>query len=184
MNCRMSKCIGDGPHRFTCTSCQHHFQFMDPSPQKKNGITMHMGERFCMAAKKPRRFKRSDPKMYAPFWCPKAKSPRELRIYGFKSTRDWFFHQEECRLAGKDVLPSGWRYAVEYELHTDLTAQDFWKGLRTQTAASLLGAVVHRHHVVEIDDGVKPVFFYCTDKGFQVLHIFNADEARKNKKED
>lgn len=180
----MSKRIGDGPHRYTCTMCPHRFQHMDFYPKKVGGITMHQGEQFCLGAKKPRKFRGRDPKVNVPTWCPKRKMPHELRIYGFKSTRDWYFHQEECNCVGKDVLPSGWRYAVEYELHTDLSAQDFWKGLRTQTATSLLGAVVHRHHVVEIDDGVKPVFFYCTDKGFQVLHFFNADEARKNRKEE
>lgn len=180
----MNKRIGDGPHRFACTSCPHRFQYLELLPRKKNGVTMHTGERYCMAGKKPRKFKRGDPKVYVPSWCPKVKSPKELRIYGFKSSRDWFFHQEECSRAGKDVIPSGWRYAVEYELHTDLSPQDFWKGLRTQTATSLLGAAIHRHHVVEIDDGVKPVFFYCTDQGFQVLHYFNALDARKNKMED
>lgn len=145
---------------------------------------MHMGERFCMAGKRPRKFKNSDPKIYVPAWCPKRKSPKELRIYGFKSANDWYIHQGICKHMGKDVLPSDWRYAVESELSIELSAQDFWNGLKTETPENLLGTKINCYQVVEIDDGVDPVFFYCTDKGVQVLSFFNANKARNNRKED
>ena len=42
---------------------------------------MHMGERFCTGGKRARKFKRSDPKIYVPDWCPTRKKPCELRVY-------------------------------------------------------------------------------------------------------
>lgn len=180
----MNTRTGKGPLRPVCTSCQYHCQNTDRLPMMKNGVTIHIGEHFCMGGKRPRKFGKRDPKMYVPSWCPRMKAPKELRIYGFKSTRDWFFHQERCKRMGDKSMPSGYQYAVEKELTTELSAQDFWKGLSTQTAEALLGTKIERYQVIEIDDGIKPVFFYYTDKGFQVLSFFEANVARKNKMED
>lgn len=177
----MKRTVGDGPSRFACKDCPDYRHHVGALPLKQKGITMYAGDRYCLGGKRGRKFRSGDPKVYVPAWCPKQKSPRELRIYSFKSPQDWYFHEDECRRMGKDVLPSAFRYAVEFELHTDLTARDFWKGLKENTAACLLGAVVHRHHVVEIDDGLRPVFFYCTEGGFQILPLFNAEVARQNK---
>ena len=46
---------------------------MESLPIKKKGVTMHLGECFCVAGKRARKFKRSDPKIYVPDWCPKRK---------------------------------------------------------------------------------------------------------------
>ena len=50
--------------------------------------------------------------------------------------------------------------------------------------AETLGVAVHRHYVVEIDDGIKPEFFYKTQNGYVLLGLFDAATARKNVKED
>lgn len=39
---------------------------------------MHMGERFCLGGKKARRFKKRDPAIDVPGWCPRRKDPCEL----------------------------------------------------------------------------------------------------------
>ena len=43
---------------------------------------------------------------------------------------------------------------------------------------------VHRYYVVEIDDGIKPTFFYKTENGYHLLGLFDSETARKNVKED
>ena len=158
--------------------------FMENMSVKKNGVTMHFGDRFCMGGKKPRKFGRGDPKIYVPTWCPKRKVPSELRIYGFKSVEQWMLHHDMCEQLGTDISPSAFRYAVAYELHTPLTPREFAKRCNEEPDAETLGVAVHRHYVVEIDDGIKPEFFYKTQNGYVLLGLFDAATARKNVKED
>lgn len=145
---------------------------------------MHLGDRFCMGGKKVRRFGRGDPRVYVPDWCPKRKNPCEVRIYGFKSGEAWAMHEALCCHMGMELTPSAFRYALESELHTDLTPQEFAKQCNYEPDAETLGVAVHRHYVVEIDDGLKPAFFYKTEKGYELLALFDAETARKNIKED
>ena len=107
--------------KVTCSECKSHLHYMENMSVKKNGVTMHFGDRFCMGGKKPRKFGRGDPKIYVPTWCPKRKVPSELRIYGFKSVEQWMLHHDMCEQLGTDISPSAFRYAVAYELHTPLT---------------------------------------------------------------
>lgn len=65
----------------TCYECEKHLRYMESSPAKQMGVTMHMGERFCTGGKRARKFKRNDPKIYVPSWCPRRKIPSELRVY-------------------------------------------------------------------------------------------------------
>lgn len=99
----------------TCADCPHNLQYMERLPIKKKGVTMHLGERFCVAGKRARKFKRSDPKTYVPSWCPRLKAPCELRIYGFKNQREWRMHRSMCAYLGEDTSPSAFRYAVRYD---------------------------------------------------------------------
>lgn len=93
---------------------EDNLQYMERLPIKKKGVTMHLGERFCVAGKRARKFKRSDPKTYVPSWCPRLKAPCELRIYGFKNQREWRMHRSMCAYLGEDTSPSAFRYAVRY----------------------------------------------------------------------
>ena len=151
--------------KVTCSECKSHLHYMENMSVKKNGVTMHFGDRFCMGGKKPRKFGRGDPKIYVPTWCPKRKVPSELRIYGFKSVEQWMLHHDMCEQLGTDISPSAFRYAVVYELHTPLTPREFAKRCNEEPDAETLGVAVHRHYVVEIDDGIKPEFFYKTQNG-------------------
>lgn len=168
----------------SCLECKRHLQYMESMPVKQKGVTMHFGERFCLGGKRARKFGRSDPKIHVPGWCPKQKKPCELRVYGFKSTEDWMMHYNLCSSLGRDISPEARRYAVIYDLHTDLTPREFAKRCNEEPDAATIGVAVHRHYVVEIDDGIKPAFFYKTENGYQLLGLFDAETARKNVKED
>lgn len=137
----------------TCADCPHNLQYMERLPIKKKGVTMHLGERFCVAGKRARKFKRSDPKTYVPSWCPRLKAPCELRIYGFKNQREWRMHRSMRAYLGEDTSPSAFRYAVRYEGHTDLAPYEFFECCNVKSDDEILGAAVQHYDVVEIDDG-------------------------------
>lgn len=175
-----------GPRMPNCVLCPHNLYYSDTIPMRKQGVMMHLGERFCLGGKKARRFKRSDPKMIVPDWCPLRKTPCELRLYGFKSFRDEWMHLELCRSFGKACPPEEHRYALIYEGRTELSPRDFWErcGTMPDPAEGLLENPVEKYQVLEIDDGLKPVFFYKTGRGFKLLHSFKAETARENKLEE
>ena len=152
-----------------CSDCPHNLQYMESLPIKKKGVTMHLGERFCVAGKRARKFKRSDPKTYVPSWCPRLKAPCELRIYGFKNQREWRMHRSMRAYLGEDTSPSAFRYAVRYEGHTDLAPYEFFECCNEKSDDEILGAAVQHYDVVEIDDGIKPAFFYKTEHGYELL---------------
>lgn len=152
----------------TCADCPHNLQYMERLPIKKKGVTMHLGERFCVAGKRARKFKRSDPKTYVPSWCPRLKAPCELRIYGFKNQREWRMHRSMRAYLGEDTSPSAFRYAVRYEGHTDLAPYEFFECCNVKSDDEILGAAVQHYDVVEIDDGIKPAFFYKTEHGYLI----------------
>ena len=163
----------------TCADCPHNLQYMERLPIKKKGVTMHLGERFCVAGKRARKFKRSDPKTYVPSWCPRLKTPCELRIYGFKNQREWRMHRSMRAYLGEDTSPSAFRYAVRYEGHTDLAPYEFFECCNEKSDDEILGAAVQHYDVVEIDDGIKPAFFYKTEHGYELLFSFDAKTAKK-----
>lgn len=163
---------------------QGNLQYMERLPIKKKGVTMHLGERFCVAGKRARKFKRSDPKTYVPSWCPRLKAPCELRIYGLKNQREWRMHRSMCAYLGEDTSPSAFRYAVRYEGHTDLAPYEFFECCNEKSDDEILGAAVQHYDVVEIDDGIKPAFFYKTEHGYELLFSFDAKTAKKNIREE
>ena len=172
------------PKTPTCYECPYNLFFTENFAKKQMGLTMHPGERFCTAEKKAKRFRKSDPKRATPSWCPKQKSPRELRIYGFKDTNSWMLHEEFCRQIGERFTPEAHRYAVVQELHTELSAKEFLERVEMEPDTALLGTLVHRHYVVEIDDGLKPAFFYKTASGYRYEPFFDGNRARSNTLEE
>jgi len=61
---------------------------------------------------------------------------------------------------------------------------EFARRCNEEPDAETVGAAVHRHYVVEIDDGISPAFFYKTEHGYRLEALFDAAVARKNKRED
>ena len=168
----------------TCTDCPFYLHFGERIPRKQNGVLMKPGERYCLGRKKAIHFSAKDPKKYPPAWCPKRKSPCEVRVYGFKSTRDWYLHNMLCLDLGKDVLPEASRYCVEQESTTELTPKRFWEALEEKDLSEVLPVTVNEYWVLEIDDGLKSVCFYKTARGLRIAPLFDTERARANRKED
>lgn len=176
--------MSDALKRPTCIGCPHRVTYDSLIPMKKKGVMMHMGERFCTGGKKALRFKRRDSKRCVPDWCPRRKEPCEMRVYTYKSIADEIMHTVLSSSLGRELPPEGYRYALKQELCTELTPQRFWEQCRLDSSSDLLSTEVSIHDVVEIDDGLKPVFFYKSEQGYQVIPCFNAEIAKSNKKED
>ena len=168
----------------TCTDCPFYLHFGERIPRKQNGVLMKPGERYCLGRKKAIHFSAKDPKKYPPAWCPKRKSPCEVRVYGFKSTRDWYFHNRLCLYLGKNILPDAARYCVEQEIKTELTPKRFWEALEDKFLSELLPVTVSNYGVIEIDDGLKPICFYKTENNLMIAPCFDTVRARANKKEE
>ena len=165
-----------------CTRCKSYLLYGESLPRKQNGVTMHAGERFCLGSKKARRFRRSDPKIHVPSWCPKRKAPCELRVYGFKNLDEAYMHHSLSLSLGHAIVPEARRYAVKYETTTNLTPADFWEECYYgKSDDELVGEYVRQYNIVEVDDGIKPVCFYKVDGEYEILHIFDTEKARKNK---
>lgn len=163
-----------------CYSCGNYLPYNKSFPTKAMGLTMHQGECFCTHGKKARRFKRRDPKSKVPAWCPMRKEPCEVRLYGFKSIEDWMLFEQLCRDLNKELSPESWRYALEYEGHTETKASELLERAETESEEALLGVYVPLHYVVEIDDGIRPACFFKTAGGLKYEPFFNTELARKN----
>ena len=168
----------------TCVGCPHYLCFEERLPKKQYGVLMKPGERYCLGQKRAMHFKPKDPKRRPPAWCPKRKSPCEVRIYAFKSTEDWYLHEMLCRDLGKDLMPEASRYYVEQELTIDMTPKQFWESLEEKLLSELLPITVYEHSVIEIDDGIKPVCFYKAGDGLQIIPYFDTARAQANKQEE
>lgn len=178
--------MSGGPRKPACYECQHDFHYTGVIPMKRQGVMMHMGERFCLGGKKARRFKKRDPAIDVPDWCPRRKDPCELRVYGFKSSREELLHFSLCQSVGKTLLPTEHCYALIYEGRTALSPREFWTRCETtlNPVEGILEKPMETYQVLEIDDGLKPAFFYKTEQGFQFDSTFRAEIARKNKLEE
>lgn len=164
----------------TCYNCPYQFHYGGNFPMKKYGVMMRLGDVFCTFGKKTRRFKKSDPKIKVPQWCPRRLPVRKLRIYGFQDAGAWLLHERLCRDLGRDLSPEGRKYAVEHEADTPLTAREFLERSCYETDADLLGGVTATmYQVVEIDDGLMPAFFYKTETGWRYEPYFDAASAQK-----
>lgn len=164
----------------TCYNCPHRVHYGGDVPMKKYGVMMRLGDVFCVFGKKARRFKRSDPKLKVPQWCPRRLPLRKLRIYDFQDAGARLLHERLCWDLGRDLAPGGYQYAVTHEADTDLTAEEFLERSRYETDAELLGGMTAaRYQVVEIDDGLLPAFFYKADEGWRYEPYFDAASAQK-----
>ena len=151
---------------FECASCPH---------------CKFDGGRICAGGKNPRRFRSGDPKRKPPEWCPKRKTPCELRVYGFKSERDRMTHSLLSESLKGRFVPEARRYAVTLESRTRLTAAEFWECCQSENAEEILSVAVPLYGVVEIDDGLCPACFHKTETGYDILQSFDAAAARKNR---
>ena len=168
----------------TCAGCPHDLHFGDAISKKQFGVMMHCGEHFCTGSKRARRFKRGDPKLKVPAWCPKRKTPCELRVYALKSSRDLQMHHLLSDNPDDPLYISEHRYALASSAKTELTPQEFWKRCQNEPYTSLLEIDMPLYSVVEIDDGLAPAFFYIAMDGIKIAPYFNAEKARANRMEE
>ena len=170
--------------RPSCAGCPYDLHFGEAIPKKQFGVMMHCGEHFCTGGKRARRFKRSDPKLAAPQWCPKRKSPCEVRIYSLKSIRDRQMFLCLPADPNDPLYISEYRYALASSTRIELTPQEFWSRCQNEPGTELLDVDIPLYSVVEIDDGLVPAFFYRTVEGFRIVSHFNTAKAKKNRMEE
>ena len=154
----------------TCTSCEHSYYHDERTSELKRGVRLQPFEHYCLGCKRPRLFRSKDPKHKIPAWCPRRKNPCELRVYGFANADEWYLHEQLCKSFGKEIPPVSSRYAVRHEQTIELSAYDFWRRCETEPENGLLPVSVSLHEIVEIDDGLRPYFFYKTRRGFRISY--------------
>ena len=168
------------PHPI-CPLCDAHYHYEGRSAMKMHGTMMYPYECYCIAGKRARRFGGSDPKRKPPTWCPRRKSPCELRIYGFISENERLLHTLLSRDSGDATSPSERRYGLRYEGVTDLTPREFWHRWNSGDGEVALPVEVKLYEVVEIDDGLNPVCFYNSQTGYCIEPFFKGNDARTRK---
>jgi len=150
-----------------CCECERLFFYSEKRPKKHHGITMYQGERFCLGGTKARRFKKSDAKIYVPVWCPKKVFPHVLRIYTIKSLlREIIF--TSLLQENKNFVPSEMDYKLRVTGSTELDAKEYYTAGIYKNSIKPLS-----YEVVEIDDGIKPVFFFWNGNKLRYLPFFN-----------
>lgn len=176
------KLLGKLPRK-RCTECENNYRFQELIPRKMFGVTMRHHERFCIACRPIRRFKKNDPKIYVPEWCPNRKLPLSLRVYYFKDTSSYCLHEHLCCALEKELSPEGYRYALVYEGSMKMTIEEFSIRAQHEAVNELLHLAIQKHSIVEIDNGLKPIYLYYTHKGYRYEPHFDVESARKNKYE-
>lgn len=133
--------------------------------------------------RRPRRFRSSDPKYKPPKWCPRLVSPPVCRVYGFADEKseymDWLLNRKDYK-PGKYISHSESRYRLRCEVSLGLTAKRFYAAAQTESVESLFsdaGADLEYGEVIEIDDGLKPYYFYYLNYGKVVL-LYSFDRTK------
>ena len=136
----------------SCRSCPYH---------QEAGLT-----RYCRGFKgrKPKRFRRSDPIFKAPKWCPKRLASPICRIYGFANEQCEYM--ERLSADGFDpkqpyIYPMESHYTLRRELSISMNAKQFFQAAQSELLDDLLpDQDVSIGEVIEIDDGLRPYYFY------------------------
>ncbi len=142
-----------------CRHCPHHQQ---------------VGSNFCetrycngFKRKKPKRFRKSDPISKAPKWCPRRITPPVCRVYGFKDERSEYMEllgrTEYLSGKKKTIYPHSFHYVPRMELPLGMTAKQFFDASREGPLDGILPEKVDSGEIIEIDDGLKPYYFYVLD---------------------
>ena len=122
--------------------------------------------RYCGGFKrrKPRRFRRSDPAIKIPQWCPRRLTPKVCRIYGFAN--ECAEYMEMQTIASFDpnepyIYPIESHYTLRREMPISMNAKQFFQAAQSESLEDILSDFDLSHgEVIEIDDGLKPYYFY------------------------
>lgn len=150
-----------------CAECREYLKYTEKEPRRRHGAMMHPGCRYCLAGKRARLFKKKDPRIYTPKWCPRRISPPILRVYG---RRDGVLHSHAVYIKGKRMTwPDAKGYALLFEGKVPYIGGTFYTIIHNrekdhlvnaQEISEELGAPVDRGDVIEFDDGIKPMFYW------------------------
>ncbi len=165
----------------TCPGCQYHQSVGDGLLQTRycNGFDKK---------RKSKRFKRSDPKYKPPKWCPRLISPPVCRVYGFVNSEaavtDWLLNREATAAKSGNEQEayrsvSEYRYKLRCELSLGLTAKQFYAAMLTDVSTCVTSKIrnqVEYGEIIEIDDGLKPYYFYFDS--FRVIPLLHFDRSR------
>ena len=160
----------------TCPGCQYHQSVGDGLVQTRycNGFDKK---------RKSKRFKRSDPKYKPPKWCPRLISPPVCRVYGFVNEEseflEWCLNRRDYK-PGACIIPQPSHYRLRLEVSLGKTAKQFYDATQLEPLSNIFssyGAQVGPGEIVEIDDGLKPYYFYCAD-GYDVIPLMMFDRSR------
>ena len=116
----------------TCPGCQYHHVV--------GGVVS--GTRYCNGfpkRRKPKRFRKSDPKYKPPKWCPRLISPPVCRVYGFVNEEseflEWCLNRRDYK-PGAHISPSEYRYKPRVMTATPTSSWARWPGPCCITAKS------------------------------------------------
>ncbi len=137
----------------SCLSCQHRLVIGDLASET----------RYCTGfkKKKPRRFRKSDPRIKPPKWCPRRLSPTVCRVYGFKDKNSELMDFMLRNDLGV-VHPSPHHYKLRMEVPLGMTAKEFFAETQKEYLENILPPQVQvkSGEIIEIDDGFRPYCFY------------------------
>ncbi len=155
-----------------CPGCQYH---------QLVGCT-----RYCngfLKKRKAKRFRKSDPKYKPPRWCPRMISPPVCRVYGFVSSEseylDWYLNRKDYK-PGVHISPSESRYMLRCEGTLGLSAKQFYDTMQRESVEQTFsdaGMELEYGEVIEIDDGLKPCYFYYLNYD-RLIPLYSFDRSR------
>lgn len=147
------------------------YSFPEPSCQygcehfRKVGGSLNE-TRYCMNTKSRagKRFKRTDPLFKIPKWCPKRIKP-VCRIYGLANEMSEWMERENrmnfCPEKSGYISTLERHYKFRLELPLGMTAMAFFEAAGNEPVEDILrGAGLQLGEIIEIDDGLKPYYFY------------------------
>lgn len=158
----------------TCVRCSNHHTYGDTIPMRGGGVTLHLGDYYCVVGKKYRKLKKRAARAGVPTDCPKLKTPPLLRIYCFKDSAAEFYE----KLFSSSRPPSAHAYAMRFQGASPLSAWMLRDAL--EQGENPLEPLLSMDEVLEIDDGFCPYFFHKTADGL-LLCLFDREAALKNK---
>lgn len=144
--------------------------------------------RYCMArGGKGRRFHRKDPQTKAPRWCPKRIKP-VCRVYTFADP-----HSKQMELCFRSrfdprkdnyLSAAEWHFKLRLEIPLGMKAKAFYEAAREEGVESVLeNADLQFGEIIEIDDGLKPYYFYYFHWPV-LIPIYSFDRTKTVQQED
>lgn len=95
---------------------------------------------------------------------------------------DWLLHRKPNIGEGNPcIFVSEHRYRLRLEVELGMTAKQFYDAVQVEHVSTVIpGAALRGGEVIEIDDGLKPYYFYCLDRFAAVpLPLFDRTKTQK-----